>query len=281
MPSRPGSTPGLRATFQPPPLLTPTAACCRQRPSTVQATAEGICWLGDLSAASQSPGVLPLAAARRVCWLQPAGGRPGLRPRWHRALVQPELGEKFSLAIKPNRVLVLGPGDTLNSIAERYGTTVPTPAQVNPELADLRDDHHRGGRHAQPAGRSPRHHRRDPAQAQPVAAARRWPHGGSGDTLLLLAELYDTTKTTLRNYNLPDLYRYPGSEPLPLGMVVMCRRSALQSSWTLARRWWCRPCGPPPCCLRAAGSACPSCAACRPTDDLWDVDPTPTRHSAA
>ena len=49
--------------------------------------------------------------------------------------VQPELGEAISFALKPNRVLVLESGDSLNLIAERYGTTVQTLRAVNSDLA--------------------------------------------------------------------------------------------------------------------------------------------------
>ncbi|MCX5932070.1 MAG: LysM domain-containing protein [Cyanobacteria bacterium] len=65
----------------------------------MQGPAEGVCWLGDL-ALLETPGVLPL-----------------------------------SFALKPNRVLVLETGDSLNLIAERYGTTVQTLRAVNPDLA--------------------------------------------------------------------------------------------------------------------------------------------------
>jgi len=49
-------------------------------------------------------------------------------------LLQPLLGEAIQLVLRPHSVLVLRTGDTLNLIAERYGTTVATLRQINPQL---------------------------------------------------------------------------------------------------------------------------------------------------
>jgi hypothetical protein len=95
---------------------------------------EGVCWLGDLSLL-QTPGVLPLSpravfAGASLLMIGQAYG-----PGGNGLQVQPELGEAISFALKPNRVLVLEAGDSLNLIAERYGTTVQTLRAVNPDLA--------------------------------------------------------------------------------------------------------------------------------------------------
>jgi len=129
-------TPGLRATYQPP-LVPPTAlpsATEPPRPTTVQVPAEGVCWLGDLSLL-QTPGVLPhspraVLAGASLLMIGQAYGPGGIGLQ-----VQPELGEAISFALKPNRVLVIETGDSLNLIAERYGTTVQTLRAVNPDLA--------------------------------------------------------------------------------------------------------------------------------------------------
>jgi hypothetical protein len=66
---------------------------------TVQAPCQGVMWLGDLA--------------------QFAG-----------CLVQPLLGEAIQLVLRPHSVLVLRDGDTLNLIAERYGTTLLLPGYL-------------------------------------------------------------------------------------------------------------------------------------------------------
>ena len=48
------------------------------------------------------------------------------------SLTQPLLGERIQAALKPNRVVVVGTGDSLNVLAERHGTTVTTPARPQP-----------------------------------------------------------------------------------------------------------------------------------------------------
>jgi hypothetical protein len=63
------------------------------------------------------------------------------------ALLQAELGEAITVAIKPNRVQVIGPGDTLAVLAARYSTTIEALRQVNPEpplpgkMTPLQPDH--------------------------------------------------------------------------------------------------------------------------------------------
>lgn len=50
------------------------------------------------------------------------------------AELQEALGEEISVVLKPNRVLALQAGDTLQAIAERYGTTVQTLRRLNPHV---------------------------------------------------------------------------------------------------------------------------------------------------
>ena len=79
------------------------------RHSTIEVPAEGLCWFGNLAALTTL----------------------GL-------LLQAELWEAISVAIKPNRVQVIGPGDTLAVLAARYGTTYEALRQVNPKLQDIK-----------------------------------------------------------------------------------------------------------------------------------------------
>lgn len=94
----------------------------------------GVAWLGDLTAL-QSPGVLPnrpraLLAGASLLTVGFAYGEGGIG-----AELQAELGEAISLVLKPNRVLVIALGDTLLTIASRFGTTVQTLRRINSDLA--------------------------------------------------------------------------------------------------------------------------------------------------
>ena len=103
------------------------------RPATVQVPAEGVCWLGDL-ALLQTPGVLPLSRGAPVCWRQPADDRPGLRTRWHRPAGAAGAGGGDQLCAQAQPRAGARDGDSLNLIAERYGTTVATLRRINPQL---------------------------------------------------------------------------------------------------------------------------------------------------
>jgi LysM repeat protein len=135
------------------------------------------------------------------------------------ALLQAELGEAITVAIKPNRVQVICPGDTLAVLANRYCTTIEALRQVNPELQDLktvatvRGDslYLLAGRHGTSTGAL----RQDnPALMQsvdyPVA---------DGDTLANLASRQQETVSALRLFN-PQLVRYPASALLPAGVTI-------------------------------------------------------------
>ena len=177
----PWQEPGLRAV-----LDQPDAG----RHSTIEVPAEGLCWFGNLAA------------------LTTLG-----------SLLHGELGEAITVAIKPNRVQVIGPGDTLAVLAARYGTTFEALRQVNPELQDIKgiaaakgDSLYRlAGRYGTNTGAL----RQDnPALMQSV------PHlVADGDTLANLASRQQETVSALRLFN-PQLARYPASAPLPAGVVI-------------------------------------------------------------
>jgi len=263
-------TPGLRASFQPLPVPPATEP---PRPTTVQVPSEGVCWLGDLSLL-ETPGVLPLSpravlAAASLLMIGQAYGPGGIGLQ-----VQPELGEAISFALKPNRVLVLETGDSLNLIAERYGTTVQTLRAVNPDLAQQ-------GPITTAAG-----------DTLNVLAAR---HGttvdflrklnpsllradghttAAGDTLKQLAIDYDTTVDWLRLYN-PDYDRWPRSDPLPVGVLLDV--PAIRPSDELDVGQVLQVPLIRPATLLSAGGwiYLPPLRGVNAADDLWDVDLTP------
>ena len=135
------------------------------------------------------------------------------------ALLQAELGEAITVAIKPNRVQVIGAGDSLVVLASRYGTTVEALRQVNPELQDLKavaadegDSLYRlAGRYGTSTGAL----RQDnPALMQSIHYLV-----AEGDTLANLASRQQETVSALRLFN-PQLARYPASAPLPAGVTI-------------------------------------------------------------
>ena len=93
----------------------------------------GAVWLGPLAELT-SPGVLPSPsrgqfAAFSVTEFGGLYGAGGIG-----SLTQPLLGERIQAALKPNRVVVVGTGDSLNALAERHGTTVTTLRHLNPTI---------------------------------------------------------------------------------------------------------------------------------------------------
>ncbi len=200
---------GLRAVLDQP---------ATDRRATIEVPAEGLCWFGDLGGLT-TPGSLPdqpraVLAGVSLLLVGAAYGPGGIG-----ALLQAELGEAITVAIKPNRVQVIGPGDTLAVLATRYGTTVEALRQVNPELQDLKgitaakgDSLYRlAGRYGTSTGAL----RQDnPAlmQAVPYLVA-------DGDTLANLASRQQETVSALRLFN-PQLARYPASAPLPAGVLI-------------------------------------------------------------
>lgn len=198
-----------------------TATVWQPRPRVLQPPVEGGgAWLGDLQAL-QSPPVLPLQPRSQLlgCSLLTAGfpfGTGGIG-----GLVQPQLGEAIDFVLKPQRVIATEPGDTLQRLADRYGTTVQTLRRINPFLLPVdsvqtaagdtllslagqygttvewlmasNPDVHRWGVH--------------------ITAA--------GDTLRRLAEQYLSTAATLRRYNAPTYDFWSQSEPLPVGAELV------------------------------------------------------------
>jgi hypothetical protein len=135
------------------------------------------------------------------------------------ALLQAELGEAITVAIKPNRVQVIGPDDTLAVLASRYGTTIEALRQVNPELQDLKTIaavkgdslYLLAGRYGTSTGSL----RQDnPALMQAVDYLV-----AGGDTLANLASSQQETLSALRLFN-PQLARYPASAPLSAGVLI-------------------------------------------------------------
>jgi len=201
--------PGLRAVLDQP---------ATGRRSTIEVPADGLCWFGELAGLT-SPCSLPdqpraVLAGVSLLLVGAAYGPGGIG-----ALLQAELGEAITVAIKPNRVHVIGQGDTLAVLASRYGTTVEALRPVNPELQDLktiaavRGDslYLLAGKYATSTGAL----RQDnPAlmQALPYLVA-------DGDTLANLASHQQETVSALRLFNL-QLARYPASAPLPAGVVI-------------------------------------------------------------
>ena len=93
----------------------------------------GVAWLGPL-AELRSPGRLPSPsrgqlAAFSVTEFGGLYGAGGIG-----SLTQPLLGERVQAALKPNLVVVVGTGDSLNVLAERHLTTVTTLRSLNPTL---------------------------------------------------------------------------------------------------------------------------------------------------
>ena len=201
--------PGLRAVLEEPDA---------GRRSTIEVPAGGLCWFGEIDGLT-TPGSLPdqpraVLAGVSLLLVGAAYGPGGIG-----ALLQAELGEAITVAIKPNRVQVIGPGDSLAVLADRYGTTVEALRQVNPELQDLKavaadegDSLYRlAGRYGTSTGAL----RQDnPALMQSIHYLV-----AEGDTLAILASRQQETLSTLRLFN-PQLARYPASAPLPAGVRI-------------------------------------------------------------
>jgi len=204
----PWQEPGLRAVLE--------QATVRR--STIEVPAGGLCWFGDLGGLT-TPGSLPdqpraVLAGVSLLLVGAAYGPGGIG-----ALLQAELGEAISVAIKPNRVQVIGQGDTLAVLASRYGTTIEALRQVNPELQDLKTIatakgdslYLLAGRYGTSTGAL----RQDnPALMQAVSYLV-----ADGDTLANLASREQETVSALRLLN-PQLARYPASALLPAGVVI-------------------------------------------------------------
>jgi excisionase family DNA binding protein len=96
-------------------------------------------WLGPLSEL-RTPGRLPTPsrgqfAAFSVTEFGGLYGAGGIG-----SLTQPLLGERIQAALKPNRVVVVASGESLNLLAERHLTTVSTLRGLNPGLTGRPSD---------------------------------------------------------------------------------------------------------------------------------------------
>ncbi len=99
----------------------------------------GAVWLGPL-AELRTPGRLPTPsrgqlAAFSVTEFGGLYGAGGIG-----SLTQPLLGERVQAALKPNRVVVVTSGESLNVLAERHLTTVTTLRGLNPTLTGRPSD---------------------------------------------------------------------------------------------------------------------------------------------
>ena len=201
--------PGLRAVLD----ETPTG-----RRTTIEVPAEGLCCFGEMAGLT-TPGSLPdqpraVLAGVSLLLVGAAYGPGGIG-----SLLQAELGEAITVAIKPNRVQVIGAGDSLAVLAARYSTTAEALRQVNPELQDLKgiatakgDSLYRlTGRYGTSTG-SLRQDNPALMQSVPYLVA-------DGDTLAKLASRQQETVSALRLFN-PQLTRYLASAPLPAGVTI-------------------------------------------------------------
>jgi LysM repeat protein len=140
------------------------------------------------------------------------------------SMAQPLLGERVELVLKPNRIGIVQAGDTLLTIAERYGTTSDTLRSLNSDISSTTVITTAAGDTLN--GLAELHGTtvswlRD--QPENVWLLR--PEGHTvtaGDTLTSVAQLYGTTRTTLRKLNpaYADYREWPGDAPLPLGAVL-------------------------------------------------------------
>ena len=99
----------------------------------------GAVWLGPLSEL-RTPGLLPSPSRAQLAAFSVTefGGLYGAGGIG--SLTQPLLGERIQAALKPNLVVVVGFGDSLNILAERHLTTVTTLRALNPTLTGRPSD---------------------------------------------------------------------------------------------------------------------------------------------
>jgi hypothetical protein len=186
---------------------------------TVQAPCQGVMWLGDLAQLSPQGGLPSGGRAQFAgCLVQHFGADYG--PGGIGLLVQPLLGEAIQLVLRPHSVLVLRAGDTLNLIAERYGTTVATLRRSNPQLESTQSiTSIEGDSLAVLAGRHGTTEAKlrslNPAlqQSEPYVT-------GEGETLNSVAAGQNLSISLLREFN-PELSSWPSEEPLPAGTTLL------------------------------------------------------------
>ena len=186
---------------------------------TVQAPCQGVMWLGDLAQLSPQGGLPSGGRAQFAgCLVQHFGADYG--PGGIGLLVQPLLGEAIQLVLRPHSVLVLRDGDTLNLIAERYGTTVATLRRINAQLESTQTiTAVEGDSLAVLAGRHGTTETKlrslNPVLQQSEAYVT-----AEGDTLSSVASEQQLSLTLLRQFN-PELSSWPSSEPLQTGSTLL------------------------------------------------------------
>jgi LysM repeat protein len=186
---------------------------------TVQAPCQGVMWLGDLAQLSPQGGLPNGGRAQFAgCLVQHFGADYG--PGGIGLLVQPLLGEAIQLVLRPHSVLVLRDGDTLNLIAERYGTTVATLRRINPQLESIQTiTAAEGDSLAVLAGR----HGTTETKLRslnPVLQQSETYVTAEGDTLSSVAAEQNLSLSLLRQFN-PELSSWPSEEPLPSGSTLL------------------------------------------------------------
>ena len=186
---------------------------------TVQAPCQGVMWLGDLAQLSPQGGLPSGGRAQFAgCLVQHFGADYG--PGGIGLLVQPLLGEAIQLVLRPHSVLVLRAGDTLNLIAERYGTTVATLRRSNPQLESTQTiTAVEGDSLAVLAGRHGTTETKlrslNPVLQQSEAYLTR-----EGETLSSVASEQNLSLSLLREFN-PEMSSWPSEEPLPTGTTLL------------------------------------------------------------
>ena len=186
---------------------------------TVQAPCQGVMWLGDL-ALLQPEGGLPSGVRAQFAGCQVQHFVADYGPGGIGLLLQPLLGEAIQLVLRPHSVLVLRDGDTLNLIAERYGTTVATLRRINPQLESTQTiTTVEGDSLAELAGRHGTTESKlrslNPLlqQSEPYVT-------GEGETLSSVAAEQNLTLSLLRQFN-SELAAWPSQEPLPTGSTML------------------------------------------------------------
>ena len=176
-------------------------------------------WLGDLAQLLPQGGLPSGGRAQCAgCLVQHFGADYG--PGGIGLLVQPLLGEAIQLVLRPHSVLVLRDGDTLNLIAERYGTTVATLRRINPQLESTQTiTTVEGDSLAVLAGR----HGTTESKLRslnPVLQQSEAYITTEGETLISVADSQQISLSLLRQFN-PELSSWPSSEPLPTGTSLL------------------------------------------------------------
>jgi LysM repeat protein len=175
--------------------------------------------LGDL-ALLQPEGGLPSGGRAQFAGCQVMHFGADYGPGGIGLLVQPLLGEAIQLVLRPHSVLVLRDGDTLNLIAERYGTTESKLRSLNPVLE----------------------------QSQPYVTRE-------GETLSSVAAEQNLSLSLLRQFK-AELSSWPSTEPLAAGTTLLLPVYRSTPPSRLECIYWCRGICPPRHCRRGSGSTC-------------------------